>query len=233
MLLFTYMTYVNREAVNVQAPKRRMGTPDDAVFIAHMHHEASIPPFEKSFWDQFVAPTGSDTVAFLEQMFHVNASNYGNPEDFLILEIGGKPAACCTVFLPADPPPSEGPLNLDKLGTIAEELGWSDETEATFRTAYGKTFGGDTSFLKHQAEVIIETVAVVPEFRGHGLGHALMKAAFERGREMGAASIGIMVINGNDAAQRLYEQYFEPYATFHGAYFDHEFPGLHKYRATL
>ena len=210
-----------------------MGTLDDAPFIARMHYEASVPPFETSFWDQFVAPTGSDTVPFLEQMFRENASNYGNPEDFLVLEIDGEPAACCTVFRPAEEPPSEGPLNLDKLGTIAAALGWSDETEETFRIAYGKTFGGDTSFLKHQAEVIIETVAVVPAFRGHGLGHALMKAAFERGREMGAASIGIMVIDGNDAARRLYERYFEPYATFHGAYFDHTFPGLRKYRATL
>lgn len=62
---------------------------------------------------------------------------------------------------------------------------------------------------------------------------ALMNAAFDRGRTLGAKSIGIMVIHGNDGAQALYEKHFEPYATFHPAYFQHEFPGVTKYRASL
>lgn len=227
------MTYVKGKATGVQRVTQRMGTKDDAVFLALMDFEASLPPFEVSFWDELIKPTGSETLVFLEELFRQDASNWGNAEDFIILELDGEPAACCAVFRPAVDPPSEGPLNLDRLPQIAKTLGWSTDVTATFKAAYEKVWSGDTGFLKPQAEVIIETVAVAASARGHGLGHTLMKAAFERGRSLGAESIGIMVINGNDAAQSLYEKHFEPYATFHGAYFDHEFPGLTKYRATL
>ena len=219
-----------------QAIEIRQGALSDAPFLAYMDREASIPPFAASFWDELLKPTGTDTLAFLELMFRRHASNWGNAEDFLILELNGRPAACCSVFRPTDHGALgalEGPLRLDALGSIAAELGWSDRTSAAFKGAYRKDWQGDPGFMKPQAEVIVETVAVVPEFRGRGLGHALMKAAFAKGRELGADSIGIMVVNGNDAAERLYEKYFEPYVTYHSAYFDNQFPGLTKFRATL
>lgn len=217
----------------MQSIRKRKGTIDDAAFLARMDYEASLPPFDQSFWDELVGPTGSTTLTFLEQMFRNNASNWGNAEDFIILELDGEPAACCAVFRPLETPPSQGLFNLDKLPQMARHLGWTEASKQAFRAAYEKVWSGDTGFLKPQADVIIETVAVSPDARGKGLGHALMNAAFEEARGMGASSIGIMVINGNDAAKALYEKHFEPYATFHASYFDHEFPGLTKYRATL
>ena len=112
-------------------------------------------------------------------------------------------------------------------------MSWPAETAAAFGTAYQGIWSGGADFLKPQAELIVESVAVAPEFRGRGLGDALMLAAFDRARARGGASLGIMVIHGNDAAKALYEKHFEPYATFHAAYFDHAFPGLTKFRATL
>jgi len=225
--------YVNGEPKRMQRVKERLGTKDDASFLAQMDYEASLSPFGESFWDELVKPTGSGTHAFLEELFQQDALNWGNAEDFIILELEGVPSACCAVFRPQENPPSQGPLNLEKLPRIAAGLRWSADVTSTFKAAYEKVWSGDTWFLKPQAEVIIETVAVAPSARGHGLGHKLMKAAFERCRSLGAESIGIMVINGNDAAQSLYEKHFEPYATFHATYFDNEFPGLTKYRATL
>lgn len=210
-----------------------MGRLDDAPFLAKMDYEASLPPFERSFWEDLVAPTGTSALAFLEHMFRERASNWGNAGDFIVLELEGTPAACCAVFRPLADPPSEGPLNLDKLDSISRSLGWSPVETQAFRTAYEKVWHGSKDFMKPQADVIVETVAVAREARGNGLGHKLMEAAFERGLAMGAASIGIMAITGNEAAQALYERHFEPYATFHDAYFDHEFPGLTKYRANL
>lgn len=100
----------------------------------------------------------------------------------------------------------------------------------TFETAWGD---GDAILLKPQADLIIENFSVVPDHRGKGLGTNLIKAAFDRGRHLDAQSIGLMVIHGNDAAQALYEKHFEPYLTFHAAYFDHTIPGVTKYKKDL
>ncbi|WP_227271057.1 GNAT family N-acetyltransferase [Roseobacter weihaiensis] len=214
-------------------PTVRAATAQDIPFLAKMDVEASKPPFGTSFWDELLEGTGTDTLTFLEAMFREAASNWGDVSDFIILESDGVPVATCAVFKPEPTPASEGPLNLGKLDQIAWALSWSDDTKNTFRAAYEKVWSGDTGFLKPQADLIIETVAVAPDHRGKGFGTALMQAAFTRGRDLGANSIGIMVIHGNDGAQALYEKHFEPFATFHGAYFDHEFPGLTKYRASL
>lgn len=215
------------------APAVRAATAQDIPFLAKMDVEASLPPFGRSFWDELLESTGTDTLTFLEAMFREAASNWGDVSDFIILESDGVPVATCAVFKPKPTPATEGPLNLERLDQIAGALSWSDDAKNTFRAAYEKVWSGDTGFLNPQADLIIETVAVAPDYRGNGLGTALMHAAFARGRDLGADNIGIMVIHGNDGAQALYEKHFEPFATFHGAYFDHEFPGLTKYRASL
>ena len=222
---------MNMQRPNV--PRVRPATAKDIPFLAQMEFEASLPPFGRSLWDDLLKETGTDTLTFIRAMFREDASNWGGVSDFLILELDGQPAAACAVFKPQDTPPSVGSFNLERLDQVAWSLSWSRDTTDAFRAAYEKAWGDDTTFLKPQADLIIETVAVAPDHRGKGLGTALMHAAFDRGRALDAESIGIMVIHGNDTAQALYEKHFKPYATFHAAYFNDEFPGLTKYRASL
>ncbi|MEM8747477.1 MAG: hypothetical protein AAGF91_12305, partial [Actinomycetota bacterium] len=84
-------------------------------------------------------------------------SNWGNVSDFIILESDGEPVATCAVFKPEPAPSSEGPLNLDKLDQVAWSLSWSDDAKASFLAGYEMIWGNDASFLKPQAELIIET----------------------------------------------------------------------------
>lgn len=197
-----------------------------------MEYEASLPPFSRSFWDDLLRDTDTDTLDFLEAMLREGASNWGGVEDFIILDVEGEPAATCAVFAP-DRSVLEGPLNLRRLNRVSTALSWRSDVAADFRAAYKRVWDGGADFLEPQADLIVETVAVAPHFRGRGLGEALMQAAFDKARKRRAASVGIMVVHGNDAAKALYEKHFEPYVTFHAAYFDHTFPGLTKFRATL
>ncbi len=205
----------------------------DISFLALMDLEASRAPFGNSFWEELLAPNGTPSVRFLEVMLQCDASNWGHIKDFLVIERSGQPVATCAVYRPSSMSETNGPLNLIKLPEIAEMLDWGTSTTKSFEQAYNKIWGDDNSFLKPQAEMIVETVAVSPEHRGLGLGHSLMKAAFKRAREAGASSLGVMVIHGNSPAKALYEKYFEPFVTFHSAFFDDTFPGLTKYRANL
>lgn len=211
----------------------RPATWQDVPFLARMDLEASRVPFKQSFWEELLEPVGTPPPRFLETVLRCGASQWGQIEDFLVIERSGQPVATCAVFRPSGMLGTDSPFNIGKLPEIAEVLRWDAATSRDFKQAYAKVWGGDNAFLKPQAEMIVETVAVSPEHRGSGLGHSLMRAAFECAREAGAASLGIMVIHGNKPAQSLYEKYFEPFATFHPAFFDYTFPGLTKYRANL
>ena len=211
----------------------RSATRADIPFLAEMDCLAAQPPFERPFWEGLLDGTGTAAIDFLEAMFRADGSNWGLVEDFLILEIDGHPVATCAVFRPDSPSEPNSPINLQKLDAIAASLGWPESARSTFRAAYQEmlTSGGD--ILKPQADMIVETVAVAPAHRGKGLGRRLIEAAFETASKRGAQSLGIMVIHGNDTARALYEKFFEPYVTYHPAYFDNKFPGVTKYRATL
>lgn len=221
------------DTIVASAITKRFGRRADIPFLARIEEEASTPPFEQSLWTELLEPSGTPVRDFLAAMFAADASQWGRVEDFVLLEVAERPAAACALFRPCQKPGSEGPLDLSRLPEIASLLSWDEKTLKTFRRSYEKAWSGNLDFLCPQAEMIVETVAVLPEFRGRGLGHALMRAAFETARAKGARSLGIMVIHGNDTAKRLYETYFQPYITFHQTYFEDRFPGLTKFRADL
>ena len=211
----------------------RRANSDDISLLARVDYEASIPPFRRSIWDELLEPVHTQPLRFLEAMFRNQASRWGEVEDFLILERDGVAAAASAVFSPGSGESAQHPHSLERLPAVAEALRWTSEQQERFANKYVAMWAGDDSFLAPQAEMIIEAVAVLPGHRGQGLGAALMEAAFDEARRQGARSLGVMVIHGNTAAQRLYERFFEPYATFYPAFFQDEFPGITKYRAAL
>ncbi|MEO0535391.1 MAG: GNAT family N-acetyltransferase [Cyanobacteria bacterium P01_A01_bin.123] len=214
--------------------RTRKATIADIPFLATIEYEASLPPLNHCFLDDILPGTNTDTLQFIEAMLRADASNWGNVDDFLVLEEAGQPVAAATGFTP-----SLGdyrPLRLSRLATIAQLLGWSNETANAFRDRYEVAFGCDRhpAFFKPQAPWIIETVAVVPEARGRGLSKVLLGALLDKGRSQQHSHAGIMVINGNDVAQHTYESIgFKPYQSFFAEYFDNQFPGITKLRLRL
>lgn len=55
-----------------------------------------------------------------------------------------------------------------------------------------------------EAELLL--VGVIPAYRGHGIGAALVQAAFETASEFNIEAMFLEVRDGNKAAQQLYER---------------------------
>ena len=211
----------------------RRADENDVGFLARIVLEAYRMSGDHSVWDENLEPTETPAIDFLRVMLLADASNWGAIGDFVIIEGAAGPVAACAVFSPSKDPNRYKPFDLECLPQVAGELGWSDDHCREFRHRYERAWSGNIDWLAPQSEKIIECVAVLPAERGKGLGHILMKTAFQIAREDKAKSIGIMVANHNEAAKKLYEAHFEPYATYHPAYFDHSFSGITKFKATL
>ncbi len=72
--------------------------------------------------------------------------------------------------------------------------------------------GGQTSLTTGQRMAEIETLSVLPDRRGAGVGAALMDAVYERLRRDDIDELMLYVMDGNDGAARFYERRgMEPY----------------------
>jgi ribosomal protein S18 acetylase RimI-like enzyme len=65
---------------------------------------------------------------------------------------------------------------------------------------------GPTTWALGERSVTIETLSVLPDERGGGVGHALMNAVEEYAREVGAELLDVGVAHTNDRARRFYER---------------------------
>ena len=205
----------------------------DVRTIARLDHQATQPPFDRSFYDVLLEGTGTDGLDFLEAAFTARASRWGQVEDFLLLEVDGQVAAGCAVFAPVRDDRQAGPLDPSLFPEIARTLGWSSDQTRRFQSAYAEMWKEPMAFLDYQADMVVEAVAVFPGFQGRRLGDRLMDAAKEYARRQGAKTLGVLVIHGNDKATKLYNRHFRPHVSFHADYFDDDFPGVTQFRATL
>lgn len=77
-------------------------------------------------------------------------------------------------------------------------LAWDEGELAGFMLAFPEHAGDQVGWL--------ETLAVRPRWRRHGLGEALMRAAIRELHARGFRSVGLGVDGSNDGAVRLYER---------------------------
>lgn len=109
--------------------RTRRATIADIPFLAKIAYEASLPPLNHCFWEDLLEGTGTGALPFLEAVFRVGASNWGNVQDFLVLEELDKPVAAAAGYTPNLE--DYCPLRLSLLDQVAAELNWSQELTAT------------------------------------------------------------------------------------------------------
>jgi GNAT superfamily N-acetyltransferase len=212
----------------------RQATIADISFLARIQYESFLPPAGYCFWDDVLMGINTSSLQLIEAMFYTDASNWGYTTDFWILEEKGTPIAAAAGYQPYAE--DYRLLNLSKIGAIAAVLDWSSETMNGFSERYQQLWGNDPQpiYLYPQADWIIESMAVLPEGRGRGLGKILLKAVLEEGRSRGCKAAGIAIINGNEVARHTYESLgFQPYASFYAEYFEGAFSGFTKFRMSL
>lgn len=73
--------------------------------------------------------------------------------------------------------------------------------------AFLRVFDGESTMATGDRVAHLESLSVLPETRGTGVGSALLDAAFAHFRALGLTEITISVMDGNDAARRLYERH--------------------------
>ena len=73
--------------------------------------------------------------------------------------------------------------------------------------AFLRVFDGESTMATGDTVAHLESLAVLPQARGSGVGSALIDSAFEYFRNRGLTEITLSVMDGNDAALRLYERY--------------------------
>lgn len=70
-----------------------------------------------------------------------------------------------------------------------------------------RDFGIDHSAMEPETqtgELYLDSLAVWPAYRGHGIATLLLKATAEKARQTGCGPLGLLVDEGNPRAERLY-----------------------------
>jgi ribosomal protein S18 acetylase RimI-like enzyme len=214
-----------------RAATSRRATDADIPLLTDAELLVSMMPDGHSMWDE-VALGGRKKGEVVSALFALRAWHWANVEDFTILEVRGEPAALGAVFDARYGEPRIA-VDLARTGDLAERLGWDAAAADGFARSYRALWGADLSYLVPQAPAIVETVAVLPAFRGLRLGDRLMAALKADAAARGFEALGVMVVAGNAAAERLYRRHFDPFITYHAAYFGGVFPGIVKFRAAL
>src|SRR4030081_808211 len=181
-------------------PVIRCALPDDAGFIARNILAAQRGHLPRGWFDIALDRPEAECLAFVEQIATAQSQSWWHTSQFIIAEIGGKPAAALCAM------PAAGTMAAARaaIDVVADKTGLNGaELAAIFRRgAYAAACwvqGGDGDWL-------IEHVATLPENRGRGLVQALIGHALATGKAAGFKLASISFLIGNEAAERCYAQ---------------------------
>jgi ribosomal protein S18 acetylase RimI-like enzyme len=179
-------------------PAIRPARPDDASFIARNILSSQRGPLPRGWFDIALGWGEPQCLAFVERIATAQAKSWWHVSQFIIAEVEGEPAASLCA-LPAAGTRAAVRAAMEE---VAGTTGLSPtELMAIFQrgayTANCWVQGGEGDWL-------IEHVATLPKYRGHGLVQALLGHALAAGKQAGFARASISFLIGNDVAERSY-----------------------------
>jgi ribosomal protein S18 acetylase RimI-like enzyme len=173
---------------------------DDAEFIAWVQLIAARSHLPLGFWDLLFDGSDDQKLAELAAVVGAPAGSFCHWSGFRIAEVDGVAAAGLSGYAPAIATDDELIMAFAQAG---EKRGWPDELLATI----GERLAPFLTCVQSTPDDhwVVEWVATREAFRGRGLVRRLLKEMLERGQERGFQRAQIMVVIGNDPAQRAYE----------------------------
>ena len=179
-------------------PVIRPARTDDASFIARNILASQRGPLPRGWFDIALGWSEPQCLAFVERIAVSQQQSWWHVSQFIVAEVAGE-AAASLCAMPAD---GTSPAARAAMAAAAAESGLSaSDLAAIFeRGAYSRNCwvqGGEGDWL-------IEHVATLPEYRGHGLMQALIDHALAAGRAAGFERASISFLIGNAAAERCY-----------------------------
>lgn len=108
-----------------------------------------------------------------------------------------------------DPMGNDGPLSTDVLERLIPSLRAHPTTLIFLAYADGKPvgiatcFGGFSTFLA-QPLINVHDLAILPDYRGRGIGRQLLRSVESKARQLGCGKLTLEVVEHNAPARRLY-----------------------------
>jgi ribosomal protein S18 acetylase RimI-like enzyme len=179
-------------------PAIRPARTDDASFIARNILASQRGPLPRGWFDIALGWDEPQCLDFVERIATAREPSWWHVSQFIIAEVDDKPAASLCA-LPAAGTRAAVRAAIEEVATA---IGLSaTDLKAIFRRG---AYGANCWVQGGEGEWLIEHVATVPAYRGHGLVQALIGHALAAGKAAGFERASISFVIGNEAAERCY-----------------------------
>jgi GNAT superfamily N-acetyltransferase len=208
--------------------KIRHASESDVSFLAWAMLESMRPGPGVGLFEAALDGTGTDSLSFHEAMLLAHANNWGQIENFLIIETEDGEAVGAMAAFRGDISDLR-PLTGDGYKAVSDSLGWSQAVARLFWQKFVSFFGifGNAAQLFQPAEYVIEYAAVCSKHRRKGLYTELLEAHVSRARTLGHSTLGGTAVYGNDAVWKAYERFgFREHSRFGPEYYRGAYPGM-------
>lgn len=175
---------------------------NDIHFLAWAMYEAARSHLTKSPWSVIFGEAEAQTRRLLENTIQIPELYWSCLANFRVVEIETKPIAAMCAFAPvAEVAPALADL---QLSVLKQNSSYPEKYIADVRERLAIAALGLPEELPDAWG--IESVAVLPEFRGKGVVDELFNAVLEEGRKKGFKRAQIMCLIGNNRGQQTFER---------------------------
>ena len=179
----------------------RSAVPGDGDFLAWVMLSATRSHLKYGAWEHYVGGTERDCLTFLKNIAETKISHLFHYSTFFVAEIEGKKAGALSGY---DPRASGFPVYLQAQQEVFQKLGWTEEAQKA-------AFKRHIPFLActpkdTEGAWVVESVAVLPEFRRKGVLTVLLSEVLDKGRKNGYTLAQIGVLIDNTPARSAYEK---------------------------
>lgn len=181
--------------------KIRTAGPDDVQFLSWVMLTATRPHLNYGVWEHFVGGTEQDCLSFLNCIATTQQTHLFHYSTFIVTEMDEQKVGALSGY---DPVVSGMEAFTQCIPEVFQKLGWSRNKQKAALERYlpWTTCAPDDS----EGAWIVESVAVLPEYRRQGIISALLDKVLETGKRGGYTLAQIGVLINNTPARLAYEK---------------------------